>query len=174
MGGDFTRPQAWDRRAGTAPLQDIATCFSAALFCCTDRCQACLRHYSRPSSATVHPAAIALLGEIGLTDRQRNCSRPGGACASPEHNPGSDRRVQPSSETWESSSRSSPLQTMNWSPVLLTSTRVSGADEQVMKSQRLFPQNYSWVPGLLKSLQLFPPVPLFLTPLHAHLHTMVI
>lgn len=80
----------------------------------------CLRHPTRPCSAM----QLCHKGRWGWqTDRQTNRSGTGGACASPEW---SLHLVQPRGETWGSSSRSSPLQMTNQSPVLLTFTRVLG------------------------------------------------
>lgn len=62
------RPQDWDRRAGTTPLRDTTTRFSAALVCCTDKCWVALD--TLPDPAVPCNCAIRGGGADRQTDRQ--------------------------------------------------------------------------------------------------------
>lgn len=161
------RPPGWAWSAGTAPLRDKTTHSSAAPVA-ADKPR-CLQHPAELQS--VHQRLHRQGRWDRQTEGQTGCSRAGGAIAPGEPSP---HRVQPGRETWEPSSRSSPLLTTNRSLAPLRFTRVSGDDEQVMKSRRLFPPKHSWAPDVLKSLQPFPPVLLFLTPPRTYLQTMAI
>ena len=59
---------SWGHGAGTTPLQDVTTRFSAALFCCTDRCRAAL---DTPQTQQCHgPSSSNHTVRGGGADRQ--------------------------------------------------------------------------------------------------------